>query len=550
MAGDCPVLSVTPEATANAAFQAAPQWSTRSDQSPANDIFGALVNQNTPSDNAAAPVPPPPARRSDDTPPPADNSAATNNTSNQPASDDSSYNANAGSPANANTNANAGANANAGSAAGSGTTQASATASGTPKTGSAKSTDKAASDDTATVDATILAQASLTTTTPNPVVVAIPVITPPTNVATATPSTGSSTAPLAIAAAAIAASAQPASGQPASPGQVKTDPTAAPAAAATTADATGTKIVGSAVQSATAKAPVIQQAPTQANAAAVNSAALTSAVAATVPVPPKATSAKTVATTAPTDAATPPSGTTDPSATSTAAGIVQNAPQQAAAAGKPEPANAAAEGAPADTTASTTAISAHEHSPVAGATEHAVVDTPDPGTQAIGTFQPQPNSPTAAAPSGALTVTAATNGPVPLSGLAVEIAATVKSGKSSFEIRLDPADLGRIDVRINIDRNGQVTSHLTVEKPETLSMLRQDAPQLQRALDDAGLKTGSGGLQFSLRDQSSSGQNSGNDSSPNAQRLIISNEDTIPAAVAGQSYGRSLGSSSGVDIRV
>ena len=94
---------------------------------------------------------------------------------------------------------------------------------------------------------------------------------------------------------------------------------------------------------------------------------------------------------------------------------------------------------------------------------------------------------------------------MPLSGLAVEIAASAQSGKSRFEIRLDPADLGRIDVRIDVDRNGQVTSHLTVEKPETLSMLRQDAPQLQRALDNAGFKTGDGGLQFSLRDQSSSG---------------------------------------------
>ena len=53
-----------------------------------------------------------------------------------------------------------------------------------------------------------------------------------------------------------------------------------------------------------------------------------------------------------------------------------------------------------------------------------------------------------------------------------------------------------------------------VEKPETLSMLQQDAPQLQQALNDAGFKTGDGGLQFSLRDQSSSGQNSGNDSQP------------------------------------
>jgi flagellar hook-length control protein FliK len=150
-----------------------------------------------------------------------------------------------------------------------------------------------------------------------------------------------------------------------------------------------------------------------------------------------------------------------------------------------------------------------------------------------------------------LSVTAATNAAVPLSGLALEIAASAKNGKSSFEIRLDPADLGRIDVRIDVDRNGQMTSHLMVEKPETLSMLQQDAPHLQRALDDAGFKTGDGGLQFSLRDQSSSGQNNdGSGTGRNAQRLVISNEESIPAAAAGRTYGRMLGSSSGVDIRV
>ena len=161
-----------------------------------------------------------------------------------------------------------------------------------------------------------------------------------------------------------------------------------------------------------------------------------------------------------------------------------------------------------------------------------------------------PAAATAAAPAAALTASAATSTVVPLSGLALEIAASAKNGKSSFEIRLDPAELGRIDVRIDVDRNGQMTSHLTVEKPETLSMLQQDAPQLQRALDNAGFKTGDGGLQFSLRDQSSSGQNSGNQAVPNAQRLIITDDDTIPAAVAGRTYGRMLGSSSGVDIRV
>jgi len=150
-----------------------------------------------------------------------------------------------------------------------------------------------------------------------------------------------------------------------------------------------------------------------------------------------------------------------------------------------------------------------------------------------------------------LTATQATGSAVPLSGLAIEIASSVQSGKTRFEVRLDPADLGRIDVRIDVDRNGQVTSHLTVEKPETLSMLRQDAPQLQQALNDAGLKTGSGGLQFSLRDQSSSGQNSNyNQSGGQPQRLVISEDDSVPATVARRSYGRMLGASGGVDISV
>jgi flagellar hook-length control protein FliK len=209
-------------------------------------------------------------------------------------------------------------------------------------------------------------------------------------------------------------------------------------------------------------------------------------------------------------------------------------------------ANLAAQGTTTDAAAAS-AASARDHAATAAAA-HVVADAADPSAQALGAVQPQLNSSSGLGQTSNLTATAASNGAVPLSGLAVEIAANVKSGKSSFEIRLDPADLGRIDVRVQIDQNGQVTSHLTVEKPETLSMLRQDAPQLQQALNDAGLKTGSGGLQFSLRDQSS-GQNGGNDGNRNAQRLIITDEDAVPASVAGR-YGRSTGSSSGVDIRV
>eukprot|EP01035_Chromulina_nebulosa_P015209 gene15209-20151_t len=62
--------------------------------------------------------------------------------------------------------------------------------------------------------------------------------------------------------------------------------------------------------------------------------------------------------------------------------------------------------------------------------------------------------------------------------------------------------------------------------------------ELQRALEQAGLKTGDGGLQFSLRDQSSGQQNNNgqnnSESGRNAQRLIITEDTVIPAVVAGR----------------
>ncbi len=137
---------------------------------------------------------------------------------------------------------------------------------------------------------------------------------------------------------------------------------------------------------------------------------------------------------------------------------------------------------------------------------------------------------------------------VPLAGVAMNIAAHARAGKSQFDIQLDPAELGRIDVRLTVDRHGTVTSHVVVEKAETLDMLRRDAQQLQRALDDAGLKTGGGGLQFSLRDQSSSPDR--DDSGSRQHQRIVVSEDVIASEAAGRSYGRAVPARGGLDIRI
>lgn len=190
--------------------------------------------------------------------------------------------------------------------------------------------------------------------------------------------------------------------------------------------------------------------------------------------------------------------------------------------------------------------------PIAAASHDAALDPALPATgqtaQPIHIQTSTANAAVAQAPQ--LNVMSAGTMAVPLNGLAMDIALRAAGGSSRFEIRLDPAELGRIDVRLDVDKHGNVTSHLTVERPATLDMLRNDAPRLQQALEDAGLKTGDGGLQFSLRDQSSSGRQDDGQPGRSSQRLVITEDDPVPPQIAGRSYGRMLGASGGVDIRV
>ena len=140
---------------------------------------------------------------------------------------------------------------------------------------------------------------------------------------------------------------------------------------------------------------------------------------------------------------------------------------------------------------------------------------------------------------------------VPVAGLAVAIAARAQAGSNQFDIRLDPPELGRIDVRLDVDRNGQVTSHITADRADTLQLLQSQQPQLERALEQAGLKTADNGLQFTLRDQSFAGQNGsggGGSSQQNTAQLVIPDAELAPVETT-QIYSRlSLGS--GIDIRV
>ncbi|MEZ5788076.1 MAG: flagellar hook-length control protein FliK [Xanthobacteraceae bacterium] len=154
----------------------------------------------------------------------------------------------------------------------------------------------------------------------------------------------------------------------------------------------------------------------------------------------------------------------------------------------------------------------------------------------------------AASPAAASSRSEAASAAVPLTDVGVAIATQAKGGHRSFDIRLDPADLGHIHVRLDVDRDGNVISRLFVDRAETLDLLRRDAPQLERALQDAGLKADAQTMQFSLRDQHA-GQQGGHASSHSAARTTdLDGGNRLDEAP--QSHGRSANRTGGLDIRI
>jgi len=137
--------------------------------------------------------------------------------------------------------------------------------------------------------------------------------------------------------------------------------------------------------------------------------------------------------------------------------------------------------------------------------------------------------------------------------LAVSIAARSVSGAKQFDIRLDPPELGRVEVRLSIDASGKTQAHLTADQPQTVALLQKDAPNLTRALRDAGLDVSQNGLNFSLKGQGQ-GQNqggqSGNFGTPSRGLSLPAVAQSIDAASASAPLPSSLLGSARLDIHV
>jgi flagellar hook-length control protein FliK len=153
---------------------------------------------------------------------------------------------------------------------------------------------------------------------------------------------------------------------------------------------------------------------------------------------------------------------------------------------------------------------------------------------------------------GAAAYQAAAPAAVNLPQLAFDIARHIQQGSSHFQVRLDPADLGRVDVKLAIDSTGTVNAHLTVERPETLDLLKRDSSALSQALNQPGTDGSKTNLQFSLSQNPFTRQDNGSGSGTGfAAASGLDDDGGIDAAgaVATALY-RGVATASGVNIFV
>lgn len=88
----------------------------------------------------------------------------------------------------------------------------------------------------------------------------------------------------------------------------------------------------------------------------------------------------------------------------------------------------------------------------------------------------------------------------------VQIVRAVHDRVDHIRVRLDPPELGHVEIRLDLGDDSRVRAIVTVDRADTLDLLQRDAASLERSLRDAGLRTDGGGLSFTLkRDQEGGG---------------------------------------------
>ena len=122
-----------------------------------------------------------------------------------------------------------------------------------------------------------------------------------------------------------------------------------------------------------------------------------------------------------------------------------------------------------------------------------------------------PATPLATALAAPPVARTATPAPMPATAPAAQIAPTLisvaqsASGTQRLTIRLDPPELGTVQIRVEHPADAPMQVEISVQRPETLTLLTRDQPHLQHALDQAGVPAEGRTLSFQLDPQDQRG---------------------------------------------
>jgi hypothetical protein len=168
---------------------------------------------------------------------------------------------------------------------------------------------------------------------------------------------------------------------------------------------------------------------------------------------------------------------------------------------------------------------------------------------AVAQVQPQTAAPVVAASLQVAPQTAQMAAQPDIAALAVQIAAKSDEGTKHFDIRIDPPELGRVEVKLTIDDAGHAQAHLSVEKPQTLDLLQNDRNNLERALRDSGIALSQNGLNFSLKGQDRQGENPAPFRGRSRNLAVTAAIESTSAAAAASTNSFAAGNAR-LDIRV
>lgn len=132
----------------------------------------------------------------------------------------------------------------------------------------------------------------------------------------------------------------------------------------------------------------------------------------------------------------------------------------------------------------------------------------------------------------------------------VNITKSAVKGVDKIEIQLKPEDLGHIEVKMQIGKDGKLQAHIVASRPETAEILQKEIGNLQKAFNEAGFQTDEGSLSFSFRDDGQAGQNQERNNLRNFIGDVLEQETAMDAAVGDLFAGTAWDGKNGLNIRV